>query len=153
MDILQSRLFETGESCFFIVASIDYPFVYTRFKGIIMKRQIQNDNIEYNIRVTNVLENKQYILAFIHRKMFRVKHILSSRGDLKQLSCFDLTLNMTNFDLNFEKRYKHIGFPTSSVFVYENENDMNTYLDKSIHIMKSHLEESSKILESRILMK
>ena len=152
MDILDSTLLNIDEDCYFIAASVDKPFMYTRFRGTISKRQIANDSISYFVKISEVLESKEYIKKYMHRHTFRMWHLLASRGVLKKLSCFDLTLNMTTFNQNFSKRYSKVLVPLQSVFVFSTEADMKHYFDKSISIMHAHLRASIDELNDRIAL-
>ena len=151
MNILSTKLFEVGSTCYFLCSSTDTPFIYTKCKGTIRRRQIQNDSIGYWISFDEILETSDYIKQFVHRNTFRMWNMISNRGQLKQITCFDLTVYMPTFNKEFSKRLQSFTIPLTSVFVFDNAQDMNGCLAKTIDTINEHFKVSLEQLEYRKL--
>lgn len=147
--IFEQKLYEIGDTCYVIAASVTQPFLYTRFKGIVQKRKIRNDNISYFIQITDVLETKEYLQEHVHRNQFRMYHMQAGRGGLKSLDCFDLLINPADFNTKFRKRYRDWVLVASSLHVTNDQNELSKLTKKSVKIMKEHISKSIQILDER----
>ena len=149
-DILSEKLYEVGDVRFFISSNIETPFIFSRFTGEIVKRDINGDSISYLMNIQSIEESKDWIQKFIHRQTYRMFNRSASRGQLTKIKCFDLTLNMATFNSMFAKRYEKTMLVVPSIFVFENEIEMTAKVKDAIDIMHEHFNESINLLQTRI---
>lgn len=138
MDILQRKLLNEGDSCFFLRASVDEPYIYLRFCGEIMRRYTSNDLVMYHVKITNVLEEKHTIRKYLNRKRFRVFDSSNSRTTNKPFYTYDI-IDDVDFQLKFSTRYKNAHLDVHSMLVYPDVSDMNTYRNTAIDHLISKL--------------
>lgn len=150
MDILHRELLDNGQQCYAMIASVNEPHVYLRVKGKILHRWIQGDNIGYYVHITNILESFEDIRDYLHRSKQRVFSITTDRGQIKKVECFDLLAKFETFDENFKERYKDYTWYLPAVFVFTNEQELNTYLDKANTTLYKRLEKSLLKLRQRM---
>jgi transcription initiation factor IIE alpha subunit len=141
MDILHRRLFEEGETCYFLRASVDNPFIYLRFRGTIKTRYTSQDLILYHIQITEVLENAEICKQFLNRKKYRIWDSSNSRTYNKPFYVYDILSDdtaYTTFQTAFVKRYRSVCMDVHSILVYSDLSELNEYRIKTIE----HLQET-----------
>lgn len=151
MDIIQKPILKNNSICYFIVPNVDYPFIYTRYKGIIEHRLLNDDKIEYYVSVLEILEDIEFIKEHIHNSKQRIFY-RDSIGRVKNIKIFDLLStyrNMEKFNKGFSKKYKDCLFMLPSVFVYSTKEEVDKYFNKSNKILLEHTKKMMKVLESR----
>lgn len=149
MDILQRKIIDPGQLCYCMIASVNEPYVYLRFKAKVLHRWIQGDNIGYYLHLQEVLEDFDTIRDYLHRSKQRVFSLQSERGQIKTIDCFDLTTNMKMFDKNFRKRYSDYTWYSPAVFVFTTISELESELDKSNTLLQQRLSSSLRILNDR----
>jgi len=147
--IFDQRLFEVGEYCYAIAASVTEPFLYTRFRCTVAKRKINNDAVTYFLAIEELLETKEWAQLHVHRNRFRTWHTAANRGQLKSLDCFDLLVDMSTFEQKFSKRYRHLTLVVSSVHVAVTREHINAICEQTVDIVSSHLKSSLDTIRLR----
>lgn len=133
MDILQRKLLKIGTPCFFVASSVEEPFIYLRFAGIISDKDNIEDNTIYRIRIVKVLEEYTYINKFLNRVRFRVKNQKDGKFIDKYFYTYDLDKN--NFDFEFAERFKNYHIDISSLFVFDNIPE----LERELSTINKHI--------------
>ena len=148
MDILQRKILNENDECFVLRASIDDPFVYLCFKGIIKRRYSNDEQISYHIQITKVLEDKEIIQTFLNRKRFRVFNNENGRTYNKKFYTYDLQQSFS-FDSAFKKRFQNLYLDVHSSLVFDTETEMiNTYKNINDHLI-SKLSNTLELLKQR----
>lgn len=149
-DILSADIHKIDESIFFIVASVDHPYIWLKMQGVVMKLNIYNDNVTYLVKITNVHETLDDKKQYIHRNRFRLWNPLGNRGQIKQISCFDCLLSPSTFDSMFSNKMKNRLFIVNHVFTSKTFNELIHIHNDTSSITQSHLENALSIVKSRI---
>ena len=123
MDILRKRLLKVDENCYFLRASVDEPFVYLRFSGVVMRQYTNNELVSYHVKIDKVLESKDVVSKFMNRKRFRIFDNNNSRTYNKQFYVFDV-LDSFSFESAFRNKYKDCYIDIHSSLVFESESEM-----------------------------
>lgn len=143
MEAINKRLFVIGERCFFMMSSLDNPFKYLRFEGIVKTRRILPQGLSiYRIQITNVLETKEKINIYLNNQRFRVQKLDSGIVFAKRL----YTMHLEHTKTEFVKEYRNYLFEAPSTLVYETSEELAEYYDKAIVHLKSKLDSFSKDL-------
>lgn len=127
-------------------SSLDEPFVYLRFKGIVKHRYSNNELIGYHISITDILESKDVIQKYMNRKRFRVY----TRNKIinKVFYVYDI-LQGFSFKSAFIKRYEHCQLDVHSALVFKTEEQMITNFKKINEHLITSLSENLTVLRSR----
>ncbi|BBI90710.1 hypothetical protein [Tenacibaculum phage PTm5] len=120
-----------------------------RYKGKVLHRWINDNNIGYYVHLTDVLEDFETIRDQLHRSKHRVFSLNSDRGLVKKINCFDFTLDMNRFNQNFKERYKNYTWYLPAVFVFPTKGELEKYLDRSNEILTERLTNSLHTLNKR----
>ncbi len=100
MDILKRKIIDPGQLCYCMIASVNEPYVYLRFKAQVLLRLLQVANIVYYLHLHEVLEDFDTIRAYLHRSHQLVFCLQSEIVQFKTIDFFDLTTTMKIFDKN-----------------------------------------------------
>ena len=122
MDILNRRLLEVGEPCYYFVSSTESPYIYIRFSGIISEVfSIKEEQIIYRVEPIEVLENEEIITKYINRNHYRVFDLNAKVNRTKRFYTFDIDTN--DF---IEKCVKNkFTFEVPSALIFDTEKQMN----------------------------
>lgn len=148
MDILQRRLLKVGEPCFFIRASVEEPFIYLRFGGIIKEVTTYDEHTTYRIMIAKIYEDYETIMRFMNRVRFRVKNQKDGKFIDKYFYTYDL--HIENFDESFVERFSVYTLDVPAVFVFENMLQMQQELENVNRHINDKLVKTLKHLGKRI---
>jgi hypothetical protein len=149
MNVFDQKLYEVGEHCYAIAASVHEPHLYGRFKCVVTKRDVKNDNISYYLRILEVCESDDWIKEHLHRKEWRLFHIGAERGQIKEFNCFDLLLNMSTFQKRFSEKFKHWVLVVPSVHTAETKESATELCCQTITIMKDRIIKDLESIKQR----
>lgn len=149
MDILQRELLDNEQICFCMIASVDEPHIYLKYKAIVKNRSIQGDNIAYWVNIVDVLEDFEDIRDYLHRSKQRVFSKQNDRGQIKRFDCFDLTINMQTFNDEFRKRYSDYSWYLPAVFVFPTYEELQKYIIYADSLLATKLETTLIKLRNR----
>lgn len=149
--VFDQRLFNVGDHVYAMCASVNNPYIYLRFKCVVINTAIKRENVIYGLQILEILETKETIQTLVHRQEFRVQHTKADRGQLKCFNCFELLLDWSTFQSKFKKKFQQYSIILPSVFVHDTEADLNDHVEKSITIMKTHLHKALDQLSVRRL--
>lgn len=128
-DILNRKILDVGDKCYFIRSSSDSPTVYIRFKGIVGKIDARKDRVYYYIEVQEVVETLQVIKDYVHQKSYRVSSESNKYRFLKTIHVLDL-LSAKDFNVAFNNRFKNILFEVPMILTFESSIEMNRQIAK-----------------------
>ena len=112
MDILYRRILKVGDPCFFLRASVENPFIYLRFAGIITEVETWEESTDYRIRIGKILEDYDTIMKFMNRVRFRVCNRKNDSFIDKYFYTYDIPVE--SFNLTFAERYKQYEIQSNS---------------------------------------
>ncbi len=146
MDILKRKLLNNGDTCYFYVSSMESPYFYLRFKGIVREiHTLKEEQVVYRIEPIEVLEVDSTINTYINRSSFRVFDLVRKVNRTKLFYTFDIN----NSDI-VDKLFKDLFYlecPSASVF--DNIKEMGNEFNKMNNYIKELLSETIKELNDR----
>lgn len=128
MDILHRKLHKEGDVVFFLRSSIENPFLYLRFRGIVKEVVIVGEIITYHIKTVQVHESFEDVKKHLNRVRFRVRGEKIARFLDKITYSFDVREQTYSDD--FCKKYTNYLFDVPSLLVFENRDEMETNLNR-----------------------
>lgn len=147
MDILNRKLLKNGDSCYFYVSSVESPYVYLKFKGIIDELStVKNEQTIYRIIVEDVLEDELNHHNYINRNSYRVFDLKSKVNRTKTFYTFDLSDYKTFVADCVKDKYL---FECSSASVFEDKRTMEGELSKLNKYIKTLLLKTVKEINLR----
>lgn len=149
MNVFDQKLYETNDWCYAIAASVDEPHLYGIFKCRVNKRDVANDSISYFLKIEEIYESDSWIRNHIHRKQWRLYHTKAERGQIKELNCFDLMLNMATFSKRFAEKFEDFNLVVPSIHIAETAPEALKLIIETIKIMETRLETDIKTLKAR----
>lgn len=149
MDILYRRILKVGDPCFFLRSSVENPFIYLRFAGIITEVETWEESTDYRIRVGKILEDYDTIMKFMNRVRFRVCNRKNDSFIDKYFYTYDIPVE--SFDLTFAERYKQYEMDVPSLFVFDNMNELEKEMSNINKHLSDQLNENLKWLNKRII--
>ena len=149
MDLLYRKILKVGEPCFFLRASVEQPFIYLRFAGIIREVETSEESTDYRIQVVKVLEDYDTITQFLNRVRFRVCNRKNDSYIDKHFYTYDLPTE--NFDEAFCNRFKQYEMDVPSLFVFENVKEMEDEMSHINHHISDQLTTTLRWLGKRII--
>lgn len=147
MDILNRKLLSNGDSCYFYVSSVESPYFYLRFEGIVREiHTLKEEQVVYRIEPIRILENDSTIHTYINRSSYRVFDLSRKVNQTKTFYTFDLS-NVSDF---IRKRVhdKYL-FECPSASVFDNEKDMDENFTNLNEYIKKLLSDTIKVLNDR----
>lgn len=149
MDILYRRILKVGDPCFFLRASVENPFIYLRFAGIITEVETWEESTDYRIRIGKILEDYDTIMKFMNRVRFRVCNRKNDSFIDKYFYTYDIPVE--SFNLTFAERYKQYEMDVPSLFVFDNMNELEKEMSNINKHLSDQLNENLKWLNKRII--
>lgn len=149
MDILYRRILKVGDPCFFLRSSVENPFIYLRFAGIITGVETWEESTDYRIRVGKILEDYDTIMKFMNRVRFRVCNRKNDSFIDKYFYTYDIPVE--SFDLTFAERYKQYEMDVPSLFVFDNMGELEKEMSNINKHLSDQLNENLKWLNKRII--
>lgn len=149
MDILYRKLLKVGDPCFFLRASVENPFIYLRFAGIVKEVETCDESTDYRIQVVKILEDYETIMKFTNRVRFRVCNQKNHSFIDKYFYTYDLPTDC--FDEAFCERYSRYQMDVPSLFVFTDIHEMDREMSTINHHLSDQLTENLKWLGKRVL--
>ena len=149
MDILYRRILKVGDPCFFLRSSVENPFIYLRFAGVITEVETWEESTDYRIRVGKILEDYDTIMKFMNRVRFRVCNRKNDSFIDKYFYTYDIPVE--SFDLTFAERYKQYEMDVPSLFVFDNMGELEKEMSNINKHLSDQLNENLKWLNKRII--
>lgn len=122
MDILHRKLHKIGEIVYFLRSSIENPFLYIRFRGLVKDVIIEGESITYHLKVVQVHENFEDVKLHLNRVRFHVRGKRHGRYLDKWTYSFDV--RETTYSDDFCKKYSNYLFDVPSILVFETKIDL-----------------------------
>ena len=141
MDILNRKILRAGETAYFFVSSVQEPFIYLRFKGIVKTvKRVYESQVIYLIDVTEVLESQERIHAFINSHKYKIFSVKEKKSKNKKLYTFDYDFKSASLVLFLRKR--QYLFESSSAITFLSHDEMQAEfarvnIDISKHLKKT----------------
>lgn len=146
MDILKRKLLKIGTECFFYVNSVEDPYVYLRFKGIIRELyNVKAEQVIYRIECVDIKETPDMIHKYMNRNSYRGYDLKREINQTKLLYAFN---SKTKHDFIKKELKEKFLFEVSSAMVFELEREMKDEFKKSnTYIIELLKETITKVLE------
>lgn len=132
IDIINTKLYKSGDDVYFIISSIDKPHLYIKCYGTIKSRISKEDSVLYGIRLRRVYCNKEVAKTKIHRRVFRTRKNDGDYAVSKTIYCLEF-LNEDNVDtlsMGLSEMLKHYQFIVPSVFICEDMYEVNDLYER-----------------------
>lgn len=147
MDILNRKLLSIGDTCYFYVSSVESPYFYIRFKGVVKDlHTLKEEQVVYRIEPTEILELYSTINTYINRSSFRVFDINRKVNRTKLFYTFDVD-NSEIISKCFDNQFL-LECPSASVF--EVEKNMQTEFKNLKKYIIELLSETIKQINDRV---
>ncbi|AFF28266.1 gp268 [Sphingomonas phage PAU] len=128
MDILHRKLHAKDDVVYFLRSSIENPFLYLRFRGIVKDVIIEGESITYHLKTVQVHESFEDVKTHLNRVRFRVRGRKINRYLDKWTYSFDVREKTYSDD--FCKKYANYLFDVPSLLVFETRDELETNLNK-----------------------
>jgi len=148
MDALVRKIHRHNDTVFFIRSSVENPYVYLRFVGVVKEVEIKEDKVYYRIQVKRVLESMSTIQKYMNRARFRVKNAIDSKYIDKFFYVYDIEERF--FEEHFRLKYNNYYFDLPSLFVFSTESEMENELSKINKYLIDKLSVTTKELLERV---
>jgi len=147
MDILNRKLLSNGDECYFYVSSVESPYFYMRFKGIVKElHTLKEEQVVYRIQPLEVLELDSTINTNINRSSYRVFDLQRKVNRTKIFYTFDITNDKIISEL-FDDKFL-LECPSASVF--SDIKDMETEFKKLNEYIMNLLSETIRKINDRV---
>lgn len=125
MDLLHKQISEIGSNHYFIVSSIENPYLFLRFRGELMDMTVEEDKVFYRMKPTEILETITDIRNFVVGKHFRMKctrKVATYYKDMKMKGWNKSDAELVRYLLD---SCKNNWFNVSIMTTFQTEDEMN----------------------------
>lgn len=148
MDILNRKVLNNGDSCYFYVSSVESPYIYIRLKGEIVEKHTINDvQIIYRIKVLEVFETELAQHNYLNNKSYRTYDLSRKVNTTKTFYNFDLENQKDFLKERVDQKYL---FECSSATVFEKQEDMHREFKKFNEYIKNMLHDTIQEINIRV---
>lgn len=147
LDILNKKIFRPDDEIFFLLNSLDKPHLYIRAFGKIIQRKTNEDNVVYLIQVKRLLVNVDQAKIRLHRRTFRTRKIDTLQAVMKKVYCFEYFNEPDSFSKNTCESLKEHLFVIPSVFVCEDQYELEKLYKEAERIIKEKFRLNLKEME------
>lgn len=150
MDILHRKLHAVEDVVYFLRSSLENPFLYLKFRGIVKEVLIEGEAITYQIKVMQVHESFEDVKLHLNRVRFRVRAKKINRYLDKWTYSFDVREKTYSDD--FCKKYSNYLFDVPSLLVFDNRDEMNENMNRLNTKILKNLNRFTTLVKARTII-